>query len=63
MKRLAALGLGLLLSTALTSCAGLAPGVRFKRLLELIRDAQLEGTIRTSDEALDFARRLDAAPP
>ncbi len=38
--------------------AGLSPGVRFKELLELVRDAQLEGRIGTRDEALDLVKEL-----
>lgn len=37
--------------------AGMRPGIRFKELLELVRDAQLDGTIATQDEALELARR------
>lgn len=37
---------------------GLAPGAIFQRLLEQIRDAQLEGKIATRAEALALARRL-----
>jgi poly(A) polymerase len=35
---------------------GLAPGAQFKELLEKVRDAQLNGEIRTSDEALALVR-------
>jgi poly(A) polymerase len=34
--------------------AGLSPGARFKELLEVVRDAQLEGKIGTRDEALEL---------
>lgn len=37
---------------------GLQPGAQFKELLDAARDAQLDGQIRTRDEALDLARRL-----
>lgn len=33
---------------------GLSPGPDFKRLLDLVRDAQLDATIRTRDEALQL---------
>lgn len=36
---------------------GLAPGPRFKVILESVRDAQLEGSLSTRDEALDHVRR------
>jgi poly(A) polymerase len=39
--------------------AGLKPGPEFKRILAAVRDAQLDGRIRTRDEAL----RLAHAPP
>ncbi|MFN8729259.1 MAG: CCA tRNA nucleotidyltransferase [Phycisphaerales bacterium] len=37
---------------------GLAPGPRFKRLLDLVYDAQLEGRITTVSEGLELARGL-----
>jgi poly(A) polymerase len=37
---------------------GLKPGPEFKRLLDAIRDAQLDGRITTRDEAIALARRL-----
>jgi poly(A) polymerase len=37
---------------------GLEPGPLFKRLLDAVREAQLEGTIHTKDDALDLVRRL-----
>ena len=37
---------------------GLPPGKTFKRILEAIRVAQLEGTVQTRDEALKMAHRL-----
>jgi poly(A) polymerase len=36
--------------------AGLKPGARFKDLLDQIRDAQLDGTLNSKDEALDWVR-------
>jgi poly(A) polymerase len=39
--------------------AGLKPGPEFKRILAAVRDAQLDGRVRTRDEAL----RLAHAPP
>jgi poly(A) polymerase len=41
---------------------GLIPGPEFKRILERIREAQLEGTIRSSQEAQQFLQRLLAVP-
>jgi poly(A) polymerase len=38
--------------------AGLEPGAKFKELLENVRDAQLNGEIKTREEALAFVRRL-----
>ena len=37
--------------------AGFQPGPAFKRLLDLIYDAQLEGKVRTKAEAMELARR------
>lgn len=37
---------------------GLQPGPQFKTILDALRDAQLEGKITTSDEALALAREL-----
>jgi poly(A) polymerase len=37
---------------------GLEPGPLFKRLLDAVRESQLEGTIHTQMEALDLVRRL-----
>jgi poly(A) polymerase len=48
---------------------GLPPGKTFKRILDTVRTAQLEGTVQTRDEALKFARKLastntgDLPPP
>lgn len=39
---------------------GLHPGAEFKRILEALRDAQLEGTIRTRDDAVKLVDRLGA---
>ena len=41
---------------------GIVPGPRFKELLELVRDAQLEDLIATADEALELVRRSTGAP-
>jgi len=38
--------------------AGLKPGPRFKELLHQLEDAQLEGAIRTRDEAINMLRTL-----
>ena len=37
---------------------GIAQGPRFKTLLEKVREAQLDGTLKTREEALEFVRRL-----
>ena len=37
---------------------GLAPGPRFRDLLERTYDAQLEGAVRTPEEAIELVRRL-----
>jgi poly(A) polymerase len=37
---------------------GLKPGPEFKRLLESVREAQLEGTVQSPGEALELAKRL-----
>lgn len=41
--------------------AGLTPGPEFKRLLDAVREAQLDGAVRTKDEGLALAERLRAA--
>jgi hypothetical protein len=38
--------------------AGLPPGPAYKRIIEAIRDAQLEKRVVTKEEALESARRL-----
>jgi poly(A) polymerase len=37
---------------------GLEPGPQYKVLLDAVREAQLEGTVRTRDEALEIVKRL-----
>ena len=37
---------------------GYAPGPRFKEILSAVEDAQLEGSLQSKEEALDFVRRL-----
>jgi poly(A) polymerase len=37
---------------------GVVPGPRFKELLELVRDAQLDSLIATKEEALAYVRRI-----
>jgi len=37
---------------------GVVPGPRFRELLELVRDAQLDDLIGTKEEALAFVRRI-----
>jgi poly(A) polymerase len=41
---------------------GLVPGPRFKELLEIVRDAQLDGLIKTREEALALVRSLLKMP-
>jgi tRNA nucleotidyltransferase/poly(A) polymerase len=41
--------------------AGYRPGPEFSRLLEMVEDAQLEGSVRTPDEALELVRRNESA--
>jgi poly(A) polymerase len=38
--------------------AGYAPGPQFKELLTAVEDAQLEGTIRTNEDAMELVNRL-----
>jgi poly(A) polymerase len=38
--------------------AGYEPGPRFGEVLQLVEDAQLEGVVRTREEALAFAHEL-----
>lgn len=42
---------------------GLTPGPEFKRLLDAVREAQLEGRVRTRDDGLELVRRLTAPAP
>jgi poly(A) polymerase len=42
---------------------GLKPGPAFKRLLDAVREAQLEGRVATKAEALALVERLVAEPP
>jgi poly(A) polymerase len=42
---------------------GMTPGPEFKRLLDAVREAQLEGRVRTKEEALRMARELAQQPP
>src|SRR5438094_2128294 len=37
---------------------GYTPGPRFKEILSAVEDAQLEGSLQSKEEALDFVRRL-----
>ena len=39
---------------------GLSPGPRFKELLEAVREAQLEGTVKTREEGLQLVDQLIA---
>ena len=43
--------------------AGYQPGPRFKKLLALAEDAQLEGRIHTLQEALDLSRHTEPPNP
>ena len=38
--------------------AGLAPGKQFAHLLEQVRDAQLEGELTTTEEAVQYAKKI-----
>jgi poly(A) polymerase len=44
---------------------GMKPGREFKLLLDAVRDAQLEGQIRTKEDGLQLVRemRFNASPP
>jgi poly(A) polymerase len=42
---------------------GLEPGPHFKALLDAVREAQLEGTMTTADEAIQLVFRLHKEPP
>ena len=37
---------------------GIPQGPIYKRLLDAVREAQLEGTVRTKEEALELVKRL-----
>jgi poly(A) polymerase len=41
---------------------GIAPGPIYKRLLDAVREAQLDGSISTREEALDMVRRSESEP-
>jgi poly(A) polymerase len=43
--------------------AGLQPGPLFKKLLDAVREAQLDGTIRTTKEAWDLVHRMPSETP
>jgi poly(A) polymerase len=42
--------------------AGYPPGPEFSKLLEMVEDAQLEGSVRTREEALELVRREAGMP-
>ena len=42
---------------------GLKPGREFKRLLDAVREAQLEGRVTTKPRAFEMVRELRSAPP
>jgi poly(A) polymerase len=39
---------------------GIPPGKVYKRILDMVRDGQLDGTLMTKEQAAEFVRRLDA---
>ena len=41
---------------------GLKPGPRFKEILEAVQSRQLEGKLRTPEEALEWAERVRLTP-
>jgi poly(A) polymerase len=43
--------------------AGYQPGPRFKEMLAVAEDAQLEGRIHTTEEGLELIRQHDQPPP
>jgi poly(A) polymerase len=43
--------------------AGLKPGPDFKRLLDAVREAQLDATVTTKEEALALAKELRGPAP
>ncbi len=43
--------------------AGYRPGPRFKSMIEAAEDAQLEGTVKTPEEAMAFVRQRFGKPP
>ena len=51
----------LLTGDQLMDALGLAPGPVVGRLLETVREAQVQGHVRTHEQALDWARRLHTA--
>ncbi len=42
--------------------AGYKPGAKFGEVLAAVEDAQLEGRVRTAEEALELVRKLYGAP-
>ncbi len=42
--------------------AGLTPGPQFKRILDAVREAQLEGKVRTKEDGLRMVRERDPEP-
>jgi poly(A) polymerase len=42
--------------------AGMTPGPQFKRLLDAVREAQLEGKVRTKEDGLRLVRELGQGP-
>jgi poly(A) polymerase len=42
---------------------GVAPGPRIRQLLHAVEEAQLDGSLKTRDEALEFLRQISASSP
>ena len=42
---------------------GAIPGPMYKQILDAVREAQLDGTIKTAEEALELARKMIGANP
>jgi hypothetical protein len=40
------------------TAAGMKPGPEFKRILDGVYDAQLEGKVKTRDEAMGWVKKL-----
>jgi tRNA nucleotidyltransferase/poly(A) polymerase len=66
VTRLASDGIGINPDPLVTGddlvAVGMKPGPRFKGILDEVRDAQLEGRIRSKPEGMELARRLSVQP-